>query len=152
MDQIDHKILTCLKDNARQKASAISDEINLSVSSVIDRIHKMETSGIIQGYTVVLDQKRLGNDVTAVMEVSLEHPNYYDDFVKMVQENKNIVSCYYLTGDYDFILKILTHSSDSLEQIYRQIKSIQGVSATHTHFVLKTVKSDIAAIPDPEQV
>ena len=86
MDQIDHKILTCLKDNARQKASAISDEINLSVSSVIDRIHKMETSGIIQGYTVVLDQKRLGNDVTAVMEVSLEHPNYYDDFVKMVQE------------------------------------------------------------------
>ena len=68
MDAIDYKILHCLKENARQKASAIGEEINLSVSAVLERIRKMEKCGLIEGYTVVLDQKQLGNDMTALME------------------------------------------------------------------------------------
>lgn len=148
MDATDYKILRCLKDNARQKASAISEEINLSVSSVIDRIRKMEAAGVIKKYSVVLDQKALGNDLTALMEVSLEHPKYFDAFTAMIQKNNNIVSCYYLTGDFDFMLKIITESSDSLELIHRQIKSLKGVSDTQTHFVLKSLKNDISFIPD----
>lgn len=86
----------------------------------------------------------------ALMEVRLEHPKYYDDFTEMVRNNNNIVSCYYLTGDFDFTLKILTDSSDGLEMIHRQIKSMEGVSATKTHFVLKSVKNDLCAIPELE--
>jgi len=148
MDAIDYKILHCLKENARQKASAIGEEINLSVSAVLERIRKMEKCGLIEGYTVVLDQKQLGNDMTALMEVSLEHPKYYDSFTAMVMENENIISCDYLTGDFDFILKILTDTSDSLELIHRQIKSLEGVSATRTHFVLKNVKNEVTVIPE----
>ena len=106
--------------------------------------------GVIQGYTVVLDQKHLGNDMIALMEVRLEHPKYYEAFTSMIRDNNNIVSCYYLTGDFDFTLKILTDSSDGLEMIHRQIKSMEGVSATKTHFVLKSVKNDLSAIPDIE--
>ena len=53
----------------------------------------------------------------------------------------SIVSCYYMTGDYDFMLRIVTDSSESLERIHRKIKSMEGVSATETHFVLKEVKN-----------
>ncbi len=148
MDVIDYKILHCLKENARQKASTIGEEINLSVSAVLERIRKMERCGLIEGYTVVLDQKQLGNDMTALMEVSLEHPRYYDSFTEMVKENENIISCDYLTGDFDFILKILTDTSESLEAIHRQIKSLEGVSATRTHFVLKNVKNERTVIPE----
>ncbi len=148
MDAIDYKILHCLKENARQKASAIGDEINLSVSAVLERIRKMEKCGLIEGYTVMLDQKQLGNDMTALMEVSLEHPKFYDAFTAMVRDNENIVSCDYLTGDFDFILKILTDTSESLEAIHRQIKSLDGVSATRTHFVLKNVKDERTVIPE----
>lgn len=148
MDAIDYKILHALKDNARQKASAIGDSIRLSVSAVLERIRKMEKSGLITGYTVMLDQKQLGNDMTAIMEVSLEHPRFYDSFTSMVHKNENIISCDYLTGDFDFILKILTDTSESLEQIHRQIKSLAGVSATRTHFVLKNVKNDVTVIPE----
>ena len=148
MDAIDYKILRCLKENARQKASTIGETINLSVSAVLERIRKMEKSGLIDGYTVMLDQKQLGNDVTALMEVSLEHPRYYDSFADMVKENENIISCDYLTGDFDFMLKILTDTSDNLEYIHRQIKSLEGVSATRTHFVLKTIKNERTVIPD----
>lgn len=148
MDDIDYKILECLKENARQKASAISEKINLSVSSVIDRIRKMEASGLIEQYTVCLSQKQLGNDLTALMEVSLDHPKYYDAFTNMIRENRNIVSCYYLTGDFDFMLKIITDSSDSLELLHREIKSLDGVSSTHTHFVLKNIKNDVSFLPE----
>ncbi len=147
MDTIDYKILHCLKENARQKASAIGESINLSVSAVLERIRKMEKNGLIEGYTVLLNQRTLGNDMTALMEVSLEHPRYYDSFTEMVQSNESIISCDYLTGDFDFLLKILTDTSDSLEQIHRQIKSLEGVSATKTHFVLKNVKHERTVIP-----
>ena len=80
MDQIDYSILNILKHNARETASNISKEVHLSVSSVMNRIRQMEDSGIIKGYEVKVDSKKLGFDVTAFMEVSLEHPKYIDRF------------------------------------------------------------------------
>jgi Lrp/AsnC family leucine-responsive transcriptional regulator len=82
------------------------------------------------------------------MEVSLEHPKYYDVFAEMVRETESIQSCYYLTGEYDFMLKIFTDSSDSLEKLHRKIKSVSGVQSTRTHFVLKSVKSNSSVIPE----
>ena len=151
MDYIDYKILKELKANAREKASVISEKIGLSVSTVIDRIRKMEDSGNISGYTVKINQKKTGNDMTALMEVSLEHPKYYDEFTEMIRNNPNIVDCYYLTGEFDFILKVITDSSDSLEMIHRNIKSMDGVSATNTHFVLKSVKNEFSILPTIEK-
>lgn len=93
------------------------------MAAVIERIRKMERKGIIQQYTIVADQHKLGNDVTALMEVSLEHPKYYDEFTKVMADNESIVACDYLTGDYDFMLKIQTQSSETLEHLHRIIKS-----------------------------
>ncbi len=148
MDKIDYKILKCLESNARNKASAISNEIHLSVSAVLERIHKMEKNNVIKSYTIIVDQKKLGNDVSALMEVSLEHPKFYESFTQAIKCNPNIVSCDYLTGDFDFMIKIVCQSSDYLEKIHREIKSLEGVSATKTHFVLKNVKDIFSVIPD----
>ena len=74
MDSIDYKILKILQKNARETASNISKEIHLSVSAVIERIRKLEESRVIQEYTIIVDEKRTGNGMTALMEVSLEHP------------------------------------------------------------------------------
>ncbi len=148
MDKIDIKILNCLKKNARLTASAISDEINLSVSAVIERIKKLESSGIIKGYTIELDQEKLGNDVVALMEVSLEHPDYNKEFIEMVEKNQHIVACFYQTGVYDFVLQIITDSKEGLEQVYKEIKCCKGVSKTETHFVLKTIKDVFCVLPE----
>lgn len=150
MDKMDYKILKCLKSNARYKASDISKEIHLSISAVIERIHKMEKNNVITNYTIIVDQKQLENDVSALMEVSLEHPKFYESFTAAIVLNENIVSCYYLTGDFDFMLKIICQSSDHLEKIHRQIKSLEGVSATKTHFVLKNIKNIFCVIPEVE--
>lgn len=141
MDEMNYKILQCLKANARIKASAISKEIHLSVSAVLERIRKMELNGIIKNYTIVVDEAKLGNDTSALMEVSLDHPKFYESFTDAIGKNKNIVFCYYLTGDFDFMLKIVCKSSEHLEQIHRTIKSLEGVSRTKTYFILKDVKN-----------
>ncbi len=148
MDKIDYKILSCLKRNARLTASAISDEISLSVSAVIERIKKLESSGIIKGYTIELDQEKLGNNVVAIMEVGLEHPDYIDGFTDMVKNNQQIVACFYQTGAYDFVLQIITDTKDGLEKVYRDIKCCKGVSKTETHFVLKTIKDEFCVLPE----
>lgn len=74
MDHLDYEILKNLKENARMKASDISKAVHLSVSTVIERIRKMEALGIIESYTVITNDSRIGNAVTALIEVTLEHP------------------------------------------------------------------------------
>lgn len=148
MDSLDRSILKCLTENSRQSATEISQTVHLSVAAVIERIRKMERAGIIQQYTIITDQHKIGNDVTALMEVSLEHPKYYDEFSEIMKANDEVVACDYLTGDYDFMLKIHTRSSDSLEHLHRIIKSIKGVSATKTYFVLKEIKSGLTTVTE----
>ena len=132
MDNLDYQILTELKQNARQTASDISKSIHLSVSTVIERIKKMEKSGLIESYTVITDDSKLGNDITVLMEIGMEHPRYNDEFIDHINKDPNIIACYYLTGD---------KSSDHLEQIHNRIKDYPGVRLTRTHYVLRTVKN-----------
>jgi Lrp/AsnC family leucine-responsive transcriptional regulator len=141
MDKLDYQILAELKKNARQTASEISKTIHLSVSTVIERIKKMEKSGLIRTYTVITDDHKFGNDITVLMEVGMEHPRYNDDFIRYINNAPNIVACYYLTGEFDFLLKICCRSSEHLEQIHNQIKDCAGVRLTKTHYVLRTVKN-----------
>ena len=151
MDAIDVRILERLAQNAREKATAISKEVNLSVSAVIERMRKMEESGVIQGYTVLLGQKQLGNGISAWMEVSLENPRFCDAFEARVRAMENIVICHYLTGNFDFMLHVVTHSSDALEAVHAQIKGMEGVASTKTHFVLRTVKENTCLLPEADE-
>ena len=142
MDEIDVKILKCLRNNARENASVISDKVNMSVSAVIERIRKLENSGLIEKHTTVLNSAKAGKDVNAFLSVSLEHPKYIDRFHAFVKENREILACHYITGDFDFLLKVNTESTGGLESLLNEIKSAGGVSLTKTLVVLSTVKED----------
>ncbi len=148
LDSIDYEILVCLKENSRENATNIGAKINLSTSAVIERIKKMEASGLIEQYTTIINQNTLGRDLTAFIYVSLEHPKYYDEFVERVNENNSIAECYYIAGDFDFILKVVTKSGSALEEIIKYIKYINGVSMTRTSVVLSTNKRDVCMLPE----
>ncbi len=83
MDHIDSKILRCLTKDARMNASQISQRVNLSVSAVIERMKKMEASGLIRGYTAVIDERLAGFDVQALISIRLEHPKYNVEFAQV---------------------------------------------------------------------
>lgn len=150
MDIIDYNILACLKENSRANATAIGAKINLSTSAVIERIKKMENAGLIEQYTTIINQSALGRETTAFISVSLEHPRYNEDFIRLVEENSSIAECHYIAGDFDFILKVITKNGKTLESVLNFIKSINGISLTRTYVVLSTNKCEVSLLPDKE--
>ena len=148
MDKTDYEILACLKENARENATNIGAKINLSTSAVIERIKKFEASGLIKQYTIVLNQQAVGGELTAFISVRLEHPKYYENFVEIINSHNSIAECYYIAGDFDFILKVITKTAQNLEDILNYIKSIDGVSLTRTSVVLSTNKNEVCLLPE----
>ncbi|MBE6700658.1 MAG: Lrp/AsnC family transcriptional regulator [Ruminococcaceae bacterium] len=146
MDSTDYKILSCLKENSRMNATAIGDRINLSTSAVLERIKKLETSKVIVKYTTVIDNEKIGKGITVFISVSLEHPKFDESFREVISQNDEIVECHYVTGDYDYMLKGITASSKTLEDLINCVKSIKGVSHTKTLVVMTTTKNDFTTI------
>ena len=90
----------------------------------------------------------MGRELFAFIYVSLEHPKCYENFVEKIKENPSVVECYYIAGDFDFILKVVTKTGKTLEEILNYIKSIGGVSLTRTSVVLSTNKCEVCILPD----
>ena len=148
MDSLDYQILCCLKENARENATNIGAKISLSTSAVIERIKKLEASGLIQQYTTIIDQSVSGREMTAFISVRLEHPKFNESFCEVMANHDEVVECHYIAGDFDFILKIVTTSGKTLEEVLNLIKSTSGVSLTRTSVVLSTSKQEVCLLPE----
>lgn len=147
MDNIDIKIIQCLTKDARMNASQISSTVNLSVSAVIERMKKLENSGLIRGYTALIDERMAGYDVQAMISIRLEHPKFNQSFAKQMQEHSCVMECYYITGDFDYVARISAGSTEELTKVLNDIKQIPGVSLTRTYVVLDNIKQGTALIP-----
>ena len=147
MDHIDIKILRYLTKDARMNASQISQKVNLSISAVIERMKKMEASGLIKGYTAVIDEKLAGFNVQAMISIRLEHPKYNQEFNRQMCSHERVMECFYITGDFDYIARIGVASTDELTKVLHDIKQIPGVSLTRTYVVLDNIKQSIPVIP-----
>lgn len=147
MDNIDIKILQCLTKDARMNASQISSTVNLSVSAVIERMKKLENSGLIRGYTALIDERLAGYDVQAMISIRLEHPKYNQSFAKQMRDHRCVMECYYITGDFDYIARVSAGSTEELTKVLNDIKQIPGVSLTRTYVVLDNIKQGTSLIP-----
>lgn len=147
MDRMDKRILRHLKENSRQTASRISQNIHLSVSAVIERIRKLERTGIIQKYTVILDERQLGNALTAFVVLRLSHFKYHEPFEREVLAYEDICECHAIAGDMDYLMKIVTNSTSSLELIHQDLRRMPGVSGIKTLYVLSTIKNEYSVLP-----
>lgn len=147
LDNVDKKIIRCLQNNSRMNASAIGEAVNMSVSAVIERIKKLENTGVIEKYTICLNEEKLGNDVLAFVEVSTEQYKY-DEVISGVREFvracPQILECHVVTGSSDILLKVVTESTKSLERILNNLKEVKGVSYTRTAIVMSTLKSEVS--------
>ncbi|MDF2986937.1 MAG: Transcriptional regulator [Eubacterium sp.] len=147
MDSIDLSIIDLLQKDGRASISEIGSKINLSVSAVGERIKKLEKSGVIQQYTVIIDGKHFNKELTALMFISLDSPKFVDKFMKFVDEEHDILECHYIAGNYDYMIKIVTNNPATLEHLLNKIKSVPGIAKTYTNVVLKTVKNNYSIYP-----
>ncbi|MBC8536750.1 Lrp/AsnC family transcriptional regulator [Feifania hominis] len=140
IDEIDVKIIRLLQANARSTVSEIAEKIKMSVPAVSERIKKLENSGIISKYTCVLDNAKLGRELTAFLFVSLDTPDCMDQLREAIAGEKDVLESHYITGTFDYILKVVTTDTDSLERLIYRIKRIPGVQKSNTCVVLSTDK------------
>ncbi len=147
MDKIDTQILSCLTKDARMNASQISQQVNLSVSAVLERMKKLEASGVIRGYTAVIDERLVGCDVQALISIRLEHPKFNPEFNRLMCAHERVMECIYITGDFDYMARIGVRSTEELTRVLHDIKQMPGVSLTRTYVILDNVKQHTPVIP-----
>jgi len=145
LDDIDRKILDLLQKDARISNKALALEVGLSVSPTYERVKRLEREGYIRGYKAICDPKKLGLPLLSFCQVSLkEHSEeLISRFQKQVQEIEEIVSCYHIAGDHDYLLEIRTQSMEAYQDfIIKKLARIPNVTNVSSSFVMGEVKSE----------
>jgi Lrp/AsnC family transcriptional regulator, leucine-responsive regulatory protein len=138
LDAIDLQIIQILQEQGRIAHVKLAEQVGLSAPSVIERVKKLEDSGVITGYHASVSAKRLGKDVTAFIGVSINHPRLIGLFEQAVQQLEDVLECHHVTGEHTLLLKVKTDDTSSLERLISTIRSIEGVERTETMVVLST--------------
>ena len=138
LDSIDNRILELLSEDGRESASNIADKVGLSVPATADRIKKLQDSGIIIGFTPIIDSKKINLDITAFITVYSESSKNFEKVVSNANSNRNIMKCYPPTGDGSQLLLVKVENTEKLEKLLRTIQGWPGVSRTQTQIVLSS--------------
>jgi len=143
LDLKDRHILEMLQVDAKTSQAEIARRVGLSPASVNERIHKLEQKGVIRKYVALLDDRKAGNDITAFIEVFIEHPRHEDGFVRLTRELAEVQECHYVTGEFSCLLKVKVPDRTSLrELVLDRINALEGVRQTKTMIVLETAKEE----------
>ena len=140
LDHIDRGILNILQIEGRSSASRIAEEIGMSIPAVTDRIKKMQDSGVIVGFTTLLDHRRVGLDVSAFITVISESSGHYSDVVREANNTPEIVQCFTTTGNGSHVFLAITENTQSLEKLLRIIQGWPGIMRTETQMILSSYK------------
>ena len=143
LDKFDLAILAVLQEDARASLQHISSRVGLSSTPCWTRIKKMESDGVIQGYTVRLDPAAIGFSETVIVQVTLEnhHEETLEQFGKALREIPEVLEAYLVSGDYDYHIRIVVRDTRDYERVLRErLYRIPGVRHTKSSFILGFLK------------
>lgn len=151
LDKIDRKILGILQKNGRITNAQLSKEIGLSPAPTLERVKKLETSGIIKSYHAKLDNQKLDLGVSTFVMVALKAHNKQniEKFIKEIDNIEEVVECHHVTGSGDFILKVVAQDIPSYQRLMlEKVSEIEVVDNMQSLVILSTFK-DSKALPIP---
>lgn len=149
LDRTDLRILALLQADGRVSHVEIAAKVGLSPSPCARRIRRLEKSGVVEKYTALLDPKRVGQNVLAFVQIKLERhtDEIIGQFRRMLAERPEVLSAHAMTGEMDFLLRVVVPDLDALGRLtLHQLLKFPGVRDVRSSLVLETLKSD-AAIP-----
>ncbi|ANQ49586.1 Lrp/AsnC family transcriptional regulator [Flammeovirga sp. MY04] len=143
MDQTDKKILKLLQEDGSITTKEIARRIHLSNTPVYERIKKMEREGVIKKYVAVLNREKLDRDLIVFCNVTLkEHSKTIGHkFVKDITALEEVVECYNISGDYDFLLKVMVKDMKAYQDfVLNRLGEIENIGSAHSTFVMGEIK------------
>ena len=147
MDSVDGNILKILSTNAAATATEIGETVNLSVPAVNKRILKLRESGVIRSYTVLTDEKKVGKPIFAFILLAVRYGEGVEALQRYAEDDPDVLECYAVTGDYDYLIKICAESIEALEEKLLYLKKQKGVIKSHTMFSLMEHKMSATVLP-----
>lgn len=141
IDELDERILDELLKNSRRSYNQLADHLGISTGTVLKRIKDMESDGIIQRYSAILDNRKLGYEITAIIEVAASKGKLAE-METSVAKLSGICAVYDTTGTADVILICKFKHTDELSGFIKQLLNMPSVERTNTHLVLNTIKED----------
>lgn len=155
IDEVDCQIITRLQEDARLSNAVLAREVGLPVSTVHDRVKKLEKKGIIKGYTALVDAEALGKPVMAFIRLSVGATN--EDYVESKNSVMNVclaepdvLECHGVAGEDCYILKVRAASPKALETLIERIRCQATVNRSVTSIVLSTLKESLTVVPAVE--
>ncbi|HWA83274.1 MAG TPA: Lrp/AsnC family transcriptional regulator, partial [Fimbriimonadaceae bacterium] len=140
-------LLKLLQEDCRITNADLAKRVGLSPPSVLQRVRALERAGLIKGYTAILDAEKLGLRIAAFAAISLSlHQDMpIERFRRSIQEIEEVQECYHVSGEYDFLLKIVVRDMRAYETLIREkISRIRGIRQINSSFVFGVTKQTTA--------
>ena len=145
LDFIDREILKILQKDAKIGAKAIAEQLGMTKTPVYERIKRLEQDGFIMNYVAILDKDKIEDSITVFSFVSLEAQKgaMMDDFFEQVKKYPEVVECFVVGGEFDFLLKVVVANLDAYYNFAKfKIASLPSIGGVKSAFVLNEVKND----------
>ncbi len=142
-DEKDMAILRLLQHNARITVKEISDKIHLSTTPVHERIKRMEEAGIIKHYATLVNHSKVKKGLMVICYVSLKQHNKSagTEFIKMIQEMNEVIECYNISGEFDFMLKVVVENMDAYYNFHvNKLSEAENIAHVQSVFVMGVIK------------
>jgi Lrp/AsnC family transcriptional regulator, leucine-responsive regulatory protein len=150
IDSYDRQILGILQEDGRISNQDLADRIGLSPSPCLRRVRALEEAGLVTGYRALLDARKLGLALTALIHISMDRhtPDRFENFEAEIGAISEVMECLLITGqDADYQLKVVVRDMDAYQELLlNRITRIPGVTGVHSSFVLRRVV-DKTALP-----
>ncbi len=142
-DHIDRKLLYFLQTDSKLTTKNLSHQLNLSVTAVYERIKKLERSGVIEQYVAVINKEKANKSFIVFCHIKLiQHSNeYITKFESEVIRLNEVLECFNVSGDYDYILKVVVKNMKAYREfINEKLTKIQYIGSTHSTFIISELK------------
>ena len=143
LDQKDLAILKLLQHNARITVKEISDKVHLSTTPVYERIKWMEEAGVIKQYATLVDYTKLKKGLMVICYVSLKQHNKTAGakFIKAINEMNEVIECYNISGEFDFMLKVVIENMDAYYDFHvNKLSEVENIGNVQSTFVMGIIK------------
>jgi Lrp/AsnC family leucine-responsive transcriptional regulator len=146
LDTIDRKILNLLQPDGRMTNAELSERVHLSPSACLRRVRRLEDEGVIEGYVMLIDQAAIGRPTNIFVEITLDGQNEeaLDSFESAVVECQDVMECYLMSGDADYLLRVIAADTADYERVHKILARLPGLARTRSSFVLRTVSKKTA--------
>ena len=147
MDSIDKKLLGLLQEDTKKTTKELSMVLNLSVTAVYERIKKLEREGVISKYVAILDRNKVEKAFVVFCHIKLiQHSkDFVTTFENEVVKLNEVLECFHVSGDYDYILKVHVKDMDEYREfMITKLTSLQHIGSTHSSFMIGEVKNSTA--------